>query len=356
MTIHAFTSFSYSYLNRARVLAATLRRQHPDWVLWAVLTDRAPEGFAIDWQREEFDRVLTAEELLGDTAGQWLFGHDVIEACTGVKAAAMQWIMQSDTCTKLFYFDPDIAVLNPVTEIADLLDSHSIVLTPHQIDPEPRARRGAIMDNEMASLRHGAFNLGFLAVRNDQEGRRFVDWWADRLQDWCHDRQDMGVFVDQKWCDLVPCFFDRVKILRDPGCNVASWNISQRRLSFDDQGMARVNGQPLRFFHFTKLGAVGDAMTQRYAGDNIEVYELWLWYRNQIEKATSPEIPNRYWYYDSFDNGVPVPKQARVLYRERSDLRAAFPDPWKAEGGYFEWLCRETDFMAGMAGISGKPA
>ena len=27
-----------------------------------------------------------------------------------------------------------------------------------------------------------------------------------------------------------------------------------------------VNGVDLRFWHFTKLGAVGDAMTRRYAG------------------------------------------------------------------------------------------
>ena len=48
MAIHAFTSFSYSYLNRARVLASSLRRQHPDWVIWAVMTDKEPEGFTFD--------------------------------------------------------------------------------------------------------------------------------------------------------------------------------------------------------------------------------------------------------------------------------------------------------------------
>ena len=58
MTIHAFSSFSHSYLNRARVLARPLRAQHPDWVIWAVLTDKEPEGFVFDLENEDFDRVL----------------------------------------------------------------------------------------------------------------------------------------------------------------------------------------------------------------------------------------------------------------------------------------------------------
>ena len=58
MTIHAYTSFSFSYLNRARVLAATLRQHHPDWTLWAVVTDAAPDTMPMDWTSEGFDRVI----------------------------------------------------------------------------------------------------------------------------------------------------------------------------------------------------------------------------------------------------------------------------------------------------------
>jgi len=345
MTIHAYTSFSYSYLNRARVLAATLRRQHPDWVIWAVLTDKAPDGFELDWNAEGYDHVITAEDLVGPSAEQWLFGHDVVEACTAVKGAAMQRILKEPDCEKLFYFDPDIAVLNPMSEVVDLLDDNSIVLTPHQIEPEPQANKRAIMDNEIASLTYGVFNLGFIAICNDGEGRRFAKWWDERLQDWCHDRLDIGVFVDQKWCNLVPCFFDGVKVLRDPGYNVASWNLSQREMTFDDEGQALINGRPLRFYHFTKLGPIGDVMTQRYAGGNIEVYELWLWYRNAVMAATDDGIPNCYWHYGTFDNGVAIPKSVRELYRVRGDLQVAFSEPRYVANGFFLWLQTETDLM-----------
>lgn len=346
MTVHAFTSFSFSYLNRARVLARTLKMQHPDWVLWAVLTDKAPEGFTFDLSQEHFDKAMTVEDLYGDATESWLFGHDIVEACTAVKGRASVELLKQPGCSKLVYFDPDIAVINPMDEVIDLLDSHSIVLTPHQTDPEPRSDRRAIRDNEIASLDYGSFNLGFVALANDEEGRRFAQWWQDRLDDWCHDQRSIGLFVDQKWCNLVPCLFDRVKVLRDPGYNVASWNLSQRKMRFDESGTARINGRPLRFYHFTKLGPVGDVMTQRYARDNIEVYELWWWYRAQVVSASEAAIPSGWWYYGTFDNGQKIPKGARELYRNRADLRKAFPRPLRSgKASFYEWLRSESDLL-----------
>lgn len=347
MAVHAFTSFTYSYLNRARVLAQTLKAHHPDWKLWAIVTDKPSDSFNVEWSPLEFDRVIEVEDLYGDETEQWLFGMDVVEACTAVKGRAAEYILSSEDCDKLIYLDPDIAIFNKMDIIVEELDRYSIVLTPHQVTPEQRSEVGAIRDNEIASLVYGVFNLGFVAVRNDAEGRRFVRWWEERLHDWCYDRTDIGVFVDQKWCNLVPCFFDGVRILRDFGCNVASWNLSQRKIRFDNDGYAYVNGALLRFFHFTKLGDIGDIMTQRYAKDNIEVYEIWLWYKMAVLKCTDLNIPRNYWHYRSFDNGVEIPKAARELYRERDDLRKAFAKPRNVEDGYYKWLRAETECIIG---------
>lgn len=338
MTNHAYTSFSFSYLNRATVLAETLSRQHPDWVLWAVITDKPPEGFEFDARRHGFHEVLYADEIHDGNTDKWLFTHDVVEACTAVKGDALTHILSQPDVENVLYFDPDIAVFNSMTPVIELLKSHSIILTPHQIDAEDRDKKRAIMDNEVTSLGFGVFNLGFAAVKNDSEGRRFAEWWADRLRDWCFDQRDIGIFVDQKWCDLVPCLFDNFKSLRDPGYNVASWNLSKRHISFSEDGMVLSNGQPLRFYHFTKLGPIGDMMTQRYGSDNIEVYELWRWYRDKVIAATLPDIPKGWWHYAKFDNGVDISKDVRVLYRSRDDLRDAFDAPYEVENGFYSWL------------------
>ena len=339
MAVHVYTSCSFSYINRARVLADSVKRLHPDWQLWIVLVDQAPLGFDFDIAGEAYDHMLVLTDLYGASGSPWIFGLDVVEACTAVKGRAAEAIMSRKDCDKLIYLDPDIAVLNGLDPIETLLDDYSIVLTPHQTDPEPATSRIAIQDNELASLQYGVFNFGFFAVKNDAEGSRFVNWWSERLHDWCHDRLDLGLFVDQKWANLIPCFFDKVLVLRDPGYNVASWNLSQRKISFSDEGVALVNGHPLRFFHFTKLGPIGDAMTHRYALGNTEVYELWWWYREAVRAKTSEMVPKGWWFYNSFDNGVRIPKFARELYRSRKDLQDAYRDPFSSEGNcYYSWL------------------
>ncbi|WP_120631960.1 hypothetical protein [Ruegeria sp. EL01] len=341
MTVHAFTSFSFSYLNRARVLASSLRRQHPDWVIWAVLTDHPPQGFEYSTEGEDFDRLVTADDLYGETTDPWLFRHDIVEACTAVKGQALKHIMDQPGVEKVIYFDPDIAVFSTMQPVVELLDEWSIVLTPHQTTPD--TEEIAVRDNEITSLHYGTYNLGFLAVRNDQEARAFADWWTERLNTWCYDRLDIGVFVDQKWCNLIPCYFDNVKVLRDPGYNVASWNLSKRTMSVSSEGGLLINGVPLRFYHFTKLGPVGNTMTERYAQGNSEIYELWAWYEREVTRFTDPTIPAGWWYYGIFQDGTKIPKGARELYRDREDLRRSFPDPFK--DGYLRWLKKNTDLI-----------
>ncbi len=356
MAVHAFTSFSFSYVNRARVLARSIRKVHPDWVIWAVVSDHPPPAFEFEVAREDFDKILYIEDLFGSEANRWIFGHDLIEACTGVKGRALAHILDQPDCEKAFFFDPDTALFNPMDEVVDALTTHSIVLTPHQLDPEPREDKGAIIDNEICSLHYGSFNLGFVGVSNTSEGRRFAKWWDSRLTDWCHDRLDIGLFVDQKWCNLVPCYFDSVKILRDPGLNVASWNLSQRTITFDDEGMARVNGSPLKFFHFTKLGPIGDSMTRRYARDNVEVFELWHWYKDEVAKNSDPAIPSGWWHFGRFANGKTIKKAVRRLYRDSPTLQKRYPNPYVAGlGGYSAFSVRATSWSRPILKKIGKP-
>ena len=222
------------------------------------------------------------------------------------------------------------------------------MLTPHQT--EPNTTELAIGDNEMTSLQYGIFNLGFVAVRNDRNGHGFAEWWAGMLYRACYDEVERGIFTDQKYCDLVPALFDRVEVERDPGYNVASWNLSRRKLRFGPDGMLWSSGSPLKFYHFTKIGRVGDFMTQRYALDNVEVYELVNWYKRELVLQTVPEADQHRWVYGYFSDGTPIPKPARVLYRRRADLVRAFPNPFDAsQGGYLAWLRAETDIMGSPA-------
>ena len=326
-----FTSFTCSYLPRARLLAQTLRQAHPDWAIHGLLVDQPPQGMDFVAATADFDRITMVESLAIPCLRAWLFKHDLVEACTAVKGQMLVELLEAGF-DKVIYLDPDIAVFHPLDSIVDQLDSAALVLTPHQ--SAPNNTELALRDNELTSLLYGAYNLGFLAVRNDATGRAFACWWARQLHRACYDDVRHGLFTDQKYFDLVPGLFERVHIERDPGCNTASWNLSQRTIRFDG-GSIVVNGSALKFYHFTKIGSVGDTMTERYAGDNTEVFEIWQWYKRTLEENAVAGLPHDYWHYAQFNNGKPVTRAARLLIRERADLAAAFADPFDATGDSF---------------------
>jgi len=280
--ICAFTSFTYSYLPKAMILAETLKRFNPTWHLTAVISDRCPTELERFEVTKYFDRIITLEDL--ELPPSWIFKHDIVELCTAVKGPVIDMLL-TEGAEKVFYFDPDIAILNDLSELERLLSDFSIILTPHQLAPD--ATSHAIKDNEICSLMHGTYNLGFIGVRNDLSGRKFGKWWRDRLLNFCYDDIPVGLFTDQKWCDLIPCFFDQVGIVKDPGCNVSSWNLSTRTIHLGDNGEILSNGSPLKFYHFSKLGHVGFTMTMRYAGNNTEVYSLWYWYNDLVNKMSN---------------------------------------------------------------------
>ncbi len=339
MKVLCYSSFTFSYLNRARVLFQTLRRFHPEWELVALMTDRPPHGFFFNIAEEPFDRVVWAEDLGIAEFPAWLFKHDVVEVSTAVKGPFLHQACGSGA-DAVVYLDPDTALFESLEPLERLLEDHDILLTPHLIDPNHDA--DAIRDNDLSASRTGIFNLGFVAIRTTGEGACFASWWNDRLLDWCYDDMDNGLFVDQRWCDHVPALFDKVRVIRDPGYNVASWNLSTRTVSVEKDGRVTVNGAPLRFWHFTKLGPLGDTMTKKYAGQNFPVYEIWAWYKRQVTAATEPAIPERWWAYGTYADGEPITRAHRVLYRQRGDLQAAFPDPFAAgEDTYRQWLERE---------------
>jgi hypothetical protein len=336
---HCYTSISFSYLDRARVLAETIRKHHPDWILWLCLSDQEPEGFEFNLDDEEFDHVVRVYELDVPSHHPWVFGHDVVELCTAVKGPMLQRILASGA-EKVLYIDPDIALFAPLAHVEELLETRAVVLTPHLLSPE-RTRNG-VMDNEISCLKHGVYNLGFVAVRNCPDGNLFANWWADRLREFCHDDIPNGLFTDQRWCDLAPALFDNVSVLRDPGYNVASWNIDNRPISIHPDGKIFAGDVLLRFFHFTKVNSVGEAQLELYSRGRPEVFELLRWYRARLIHHSIKGLPVGWWRYSHYEDGTAVPRSHRIYWRKRPELHQLYSDPFAVGAGTFRAWCESN--------------
>lgn len=319
-----FSSFTWAYLARARVLSATLRAAHPGWRQVALVVDTPAEGAAE--ALAPFDDVIHAAELGIPDFERFLFRHTLVEACTALKPRAFARLLATGA-ERVVYLDPDIAVFHPLASVEAALERASIVLTPHQHTPNDAPQ--AIHDAERTASLYGVFNLGFAAIRNDPTGNTFIAWWQNRCETDCRDAPAEGLFTDQRYCDQVPALFPDVAILRDPGCNVASWNLSRRRPQVSASGDIEVDGNPLAFYHFTKIGDVGDLMTQRYAQDEVPL-EICRWWQRAVAAADIPALSQRPWAWDRFADGTPIPTALRRLWREDPSLPRRFPAPFAA--------------------------
>jgi len=79
-------------------------------------------------------------------------------------------------------------------------------------------------------------------------------------------------------------------------------------------------------------------MTDRYAGDGLDVAEIWSWYGRRIARLQPAGVGPGDWHYGRFSDGALVPYAARVLYRDSREHSAAPGDPFDATGPFRAWL------------------
>ncbi len=333
--IHVFTSAACNYLPKVRTLVTSLRRHQPEWRIHLALADERPAG--IDLGDEGFDEVHSIADLgIPDHRG-WAFCHDIVELATAIKPFLLAQLLNRDDCRGVVYLDPDTVLFSPLAEVEEAIVAANLALTPHLVTPESSLE--GVMDNEIAALKHGTYNLGFLAVAATDVGRAFAAWWADRCYHFCRDAIPHGLFTDQRWIDLAPAFFAGTAILRSSRLNVASWNVSTRQVTGNVPDDVRVDGEPLGFYHFTGFDSGAHReMAWKHAADQPTVRALIDWYATTIHEAGRDPLAAVPWAFGRFADGGAVPAAARLVYRERVDLQRVFPDPFATDrGGFRRW-------------------
>lgn len=332
---------------KARILAKSVKVYCPNAKFTLILADQIPDTFKLE--EEPFDKILTINELgmPVDNLNLWIFIHTVVELCTAIKGQALVKLLQEGE-DKVVYLDPDIAVFHNMSFIETLLNEYDVILTPHQTIPETGQRD--IVNNEICSLKHGTYNFGFYAVRNSKNGNQFAEWWRDRLLHFCYDDIPNGLFTDQKWGDLAPAMFEGVYVLRDPGYNVSTWNITTRNVIKDSNNNYLVNGQKLIFYHFSGFDSgAQEVMLAQNGKNNIYLQELRDWYIKRQYEEGQEEMQALSSIFNFYDNGESVSNEQRLTLRNRMDLLEYFgksnPFSVDQERSYYHWFKNEEKIL-----------
>ncbi len=331
-----FTTASKKDLPKVRVLAKSIKRFHPNWPFYAVLTE--PLGQIASSEKEAFS-ILQFDELGIEQVNSWIFMHNEIEARLAIKGPAVNYFFQNTKTDKLLYLDTSIFVFDSLERIVDLLDQYSICLVPQYTKPAAGVQQ--IIRQEITTLREGSFDLSFLALKKDDQGTSFANWWADRLFRYCYQNDQQAIFFDQKWCDLAPALFSRLYIIRDPCYNANVKNIGNRELSKSKENWL-LDKQPIKLFRFMRLEKFGEPEICK----SEIIRQLYERYEAELRTHDEDSSSSTNWRFNVFDNGEIITDEMRWIYRQRPDLRKTYQQPFETNSNkksLYRFLVRQAN-------------
>ena len=215
-----------------------------------------------------------------------------------------------------------------------------VVLTPHIV--RPLADRAA--SEELSHLLRGVYNTGFVGLSRRTDLDALFDWWQARLYRFCLDDPGRGLFVDQRWLDLIPGLFPNVYVWRDLRCNIARWNYAERPVEHRD-GRFVVGAGPLRFMHYSGFRIDDPEVPAKDPGVvalpsvTPPIAALLRDYRARLIENGYESVRSLSYAYGRFDNGIPIPNIVRACYREVDAEGERWPDPFATgPGSFFEFL------------------
>ena len=263
----------------ARVVARSFAEHHRAVPFVALLVDD-PDG-EHDVGSEPFEVVRLSEIEVADRAG--LESRYTRQELSYAVTPDLIAHLLGRGHDRVVFIKAESLVTAELTELWSLLETHDIVLTPHRLGPLGGADAAAL---ELQILLAGGFNGGILGVADRPQGRAFVDWWRDRLRENCVHAVAEGMHFEQRWLDLVPAYFDRTAIVRDPGCNVGHWNLDERDLHLDAGVRVMAGDGPCSLVRFSGYDPHEPERVSRYKQLDLSeigaAADVWRLYRERL--------------------------------------------------------------------------
>jgi len=338
-----------NYVAQARVLAESFRRHHPDGRCYVLVIDE-PDGY-VDLSDEDFVLVRPAE-LGVEALDRMRAMYSVLELSTALKPWLLRFMLDHhDDGSGIAYLDADIQVHSRMVELEAALREHAVVLIPHVLRGMPRDGK---RPNETDILLAGVYNLGFIGMSRRPDAHTVIEWWAERLLTDCFVAPDRGYFVDQRWVDFVPGLIDDLRILRDPGYNVAYWNLFERDIELRaDEHWA--GGRPLRFFHFSgydpaRRSELSRHQTRIELTDDALLLGLCDAYADALEAHGHRALSTLPYGHDALPSGLTLTRAMRTLYRRAVEQDAGLSPPFTpgGEAEFLAWLAGPADEAPGL--------
>jgi hypothetical protein len=241
------TYFDQNYLARGLALYHSLQRYAPASRLWVLCLSEACYRTLIALDLPYLvPRRLADFEAADPEVAATRSGRSLIEYYFTCSPAWKLYVVNNEPDAEwVTYLDSDLFFFASPDPIYDEMKNASFGLIPHHF-----TKRLAHM------RRFGIYNVGWVSIRNCDEGMTALRWWRERCIEWCHDFVDGDRFADQRYLDRLPEMFSNVHVIQHLGANLAPWNFADFPVELRDDTVF-VEGHKLLFFHFHGVRRVG---------------------------------------------------------------------------------------------------
>ncbi len=235
------------HLNLAKALAASLKNHDADSTLFALVVDG-------NYTKDSFENIKFLalkdinDPLLNDVVNK--YGQNFDELRWSLKAVLLKELLIRYNMA--IYLDCDVCFFESTDFLFDKLSRSNILLTRHwrPITPPTEDSPISYRNQFIYNWTDGQFNAGFVGA--NEKAIEIIDWWARACLFCCKTDYRMGIYVDQKYLDIIPTHFKNVEILEHQGCNIAEWNLHTLNRELVGTKVL-INGiWPIIFIHFTR--------------------------------------------------------------------------------------------------------
>ena len=236
------TLFDKNYLFRGLALYDSLIRHCPDFKFWILCLDNEAYEMLGKLKLEKANLIAMTEfedqELLAVKGTR-----DAREYCWTLSPSLPSFILKKNPeIPSIAYLDSDLFFFADPKPLYDELADGSVLIMEHKL---PEGKKGKEKDV-------GKYNVGMILFNNNPEGRRCLEWWRQKCNEWCYYKVEPTRFADQKYLDYFEEKFKGVVVSKNNGADLSYWNMKNYRGKIKKiNGQVYINGDRLIFFHFS---------------------------------------------------------------------------------------------------------
>ncbi len=241
------TYFNRWYLSRGIALMRSLAKFVPEFTMEILCFDNETYTFLSSHDFGNISPVSLSEfearhpELLAvkptRSCSEYFF------TCTS------SWILdvfrRHTEASLVIYLDADMKFYASPRPLLEVIRDKNIIICDHNFERDYERQ-----------AKHGRFNVGFVAFRNNSVGLDCLSRWAADCIEWCYDRPVDGKYADQKYLDAWPARYGNHLCIAPKGVDLGPWGIGKDELTIE-RGIPYICGEPIVLYHYQGLRLLG---------------------------------------------------------------------------------------------------